>query len=135
MAIVSHTLMRYHTLLVMVVTNVLCIGVHSTVKEMTPQQLQGQVEEEKSWELKYRQLSEFNNSTIQLLEEEKERMREEIESLRTQQVAQPMTEHSPKDTRGDMNGTSVTTNVAISTESNGMHTLQKEICYCESVKM
>lgn len=95
------------------------------MKEVTHQQLQGQAEEEESWELKYRQLAEFSSSTIKFLEEEKERMKVEMESLRTQQVAQPMTEHSTSDNNGDINGTTITTDVAIATQPNGMHTLQE----------
>ena len=99
--------------------------VYSTVKEVTHQQLQGQAKEEESWELKYQRLAEFSNSTVQLLEEEKERMREEIESLRSQQVVQPTVEHSPSGTNGDMNGTRTITDGAISTQPNGTHTVKE----------
>ena len=95
------------------------------MKEVTHQQLLGQEEEEESWELKYQQLAESSNSTIQLMEEERERMREEIESLRSQQVAQLTTEHSPRDTNGDVNGNGMVTEGAISTQPNGMYTEQE----------
>lgn len=58
------------------------------------------------------QLADHGNSTSLLLQEEREKMGEEKESLRTKQDAQLIAKR-------DMNGTKLMTDVALATQHNG----------------
>ena len=105
---------------------ILCV---STVQEIIVHpELHGQplVDEGERLQLKYhgQKLADHNNSTSLLLEEEKEGMREEIESLRTLQNAQLIPEHSARDTSGGVNGTRSMKDVAI---DNGELTEQESV--------
>ena len=71
--------------------------------------------------MRYEQLSEQNNTTIKLLEEQSEKLREEVERLRHRgEVSAPL---GASGVNGDVNGTSSTTSEAVSVtspQSNGM---------------
>lgn len=84
--------------------------VHIAGLEMDQQHLL----EEKEYQLR----SDPSKSTIQLVDEEKQKMREEIESLRTQEVVQPKVEHGHKE---DVNRTGIKTDDAMVTLPYGMH--------------
>ena len=87
--------------------------VHITELEMVHQYLLWQKEEKE-----YQLCSDHSKSTVQL---EKQKMREEIESLRTQKVVQLKAEHGPEETSKDVNRTGIKTDDAIVTLPDGMH--------------
>ena len=74
------------------------------------------------------QLADHGNSTSLLLDEGREKTREEIEKVKNQQDTQLMAKHSPRDTKGEMNGTKLMTDVAIVTQQTGKLTVQESVC-------
>ena len=71
------------------------------------------VEEEESLEWKYQQPAELSSSTIQLLEEQSEKMKEETESLMALQLHQPTTKETHQErVNGDVRGVKIVTSEA-----------------------
>ena len=75
-------------------------------------------------EKEYQLHGDHSKSTIQLVDQEKQKMREGVESLRTQQVVQLKAEHGHKEISKEMNPTGMKTDDAMDTLPDGMNILE-----------
>ena len=101
-------------------TNDLCYSRSTVAPTQHQKQQRMQQLHEQTWRVRYEQLKDQNSTTIQLLEEQSERLRKEVENLRRGEIPSPV---RPTGVNGDLNGTASTTMEAVSatpSHSDGM---------------
>ena len=102
--------MKNFPLLIIVVekqgnTNDLCYSRSTVAPTQHQKQQRMQLLHEQTWRVRYEQLSDQSNTTIQLLEEQSEKLREEVENLRRGEIPSP---DRATGVNGDLNGTAST---------------------------
>ena len=98
-------------------TSGLCYSRSTVAQTQHQKQQRMQLLHEQTWRLRYEQLKDRNSTTIQLLEEQSEKLRKEVENLRRRgEIPSPV---RATGVNGDLNGTGSTA-MATPSHSDGM---------------